>query len=172
MKSLHRISKRINKIYFLDNLKTSNNLIPIRRIMATSNINIEDFSIITEGKASILFPKDNAVFYNKVQQFNRDMSVAAIRTWSEIFLEEKEKKARKTKGASTTIAQSKNGSFTILEALAASGLRSIRYAKEIPNIDFIVVNDLDADAVNSINKNVEYNGLSKELVRANQGDAW
>ncbi|GBB88886.1 hypothetical protein RclHR1_01550020 [Rhizophagus clarus] len=140
--------------------------------MSTSNINIEDFSVITEGKASILFPKDNAVFYNKVQQFNRDMSVAAIRTWSEIFLEEKEKKARKIKEDSTTIAQLKNNSsFTILEALAASGLRSIRYAKEIPNIDFIVANDLDADAVNSINQNVEYNGLSKELVRANQGDA-
>jgi tRNA (guanine26-N2/guanine27-N2)-dimethyltransferase len=140
--------------------------------MTTSNINIEDFSVITEGKASILFPKDNAVFYNKVQQFNRDMSVAAIRTWSEIFLEEKEKKARKTKETSTAIVQSKNNTFTILEALAASGLRSIRYAKELPNIDFIVANDLDADAVKSINQNVEHNGLSKELVRANQGDAW
>jgi tRNA (guanine26-N2/guanine27-N2)-dimethyltransferase len=61
----------------------------------TTSIDIEEFSIITEGKSSILFPKTNAVFYNNVQQFNRDMSVAAIRTWSESFLEEKEKKARK-----------------------------------------------------------------------------
>ncbi|CAI2193852.1 14324_t:CDS:10 [Funneliformis geosporum] len=133
-----------------------------------TNIESDEFSIITEGKASILFPKDNAVFYNNVQQFNRDMSVAAIRTWSEIYLEEKEKKARKKHETGTSIAKSK---FTILEALAASGLRSIRYAKEIPNIDYIVVNDLDVDAVNSINRNVEYNELSKELVRANQGDA-
>jgi len=140
--------------------------------MTTSNIENEEFSIITEGKASILFPKDNAVFYNNVQQFNRDMSVAAIRTWSEIYLEEKEKKARKKQETGTSIAKSKINSFTVLEALAASGLRSIRYAKEIPNIEYIVANDLDVDAVNSINRNVEYNELSKELVRANQGDAW
>ncbi|CAG8463221.1 5524_t:CDS:2 [Acaulospora colombiana] len=61
--------------------------------------------------------------------------------------------------------------FTILEALSASGLRSIRYAKEIPNIKFIVANDLDSDAVESINRNIEYNELDKDLVRANQGDA-
>ncbi|CAG8436669.1 9011_t:CDS:10 [Diversispora eburnea] len=99
---------------------------------------IEDFNIITEGNASILFPKDNKVFYNNVQQFNRDVSIAAIRTW---------------------------------KALAASGLRSIRYAKEIPNVKFIVANDLDEDAVNSINRNIEYNNLSKDFVRVNQGDA-
>ncbi|CAG8478534.1 7350_t:CDS:10 [Funneliformis caledonium] len=136
-----------------------------------TNIESDEFSIITEGKASILFPKDNAVFYNNVQQYNRDMSVAAIRTWSEIYLEEKEKKARKKHETGTSIAKSKANSFTILEALAASGLRSIRYAKEIPNIDYIVANDFDVDAVDSINRNVEYNELSKELVRANQGDA-
>ncbi|KAF0499408.1 N2,N2-dimethylguanosine tRNA methyltransferase [Gigaspora margarita] len=66
---------------------------------------------------------------------------------------------------------SKTYTFTILEALAASGLRSIRYAKEIPNIKYIIANDLDLDAVDLINKNVEYNELSKDFVRANQGDA-
>ncbi|KAF5093192.1 hypothetical protein D0Z00_004194 [Geotrichum galactomycetum] len=51
---------------------------------------------ITEGKASILFPKGNRVFYNPIQQFNRDISVLGIRAWSEIFeAERKSKKASK-----------------------------------------------------------------------------
>jgi len=28
---------------------------------------------ITEGRASILFPSSNEVFYNPVQEFNRDL---------------------------------------------------------------------------------------------------
>jgi tRNA (guanine26-N2/guanine27-N2)-dimethyltransferase len=42
------------------------------------------------GKAEILIPKnaETAVFYNPVQEFNRDMSIAAINTWSEMYKEE------------------------------------------------------------------------------------
>ncbi|KAF5101888.1 hypothetical protein D0Z03_000507 [Geotrichum reessii] len=47
---------------------------------------------ITEGKASILFPKGNKVFYNPIQQFNRDISVLGIRAWSEIFEAERKNK--------------------------------------------------------------------------------
>ena len=49
------------------------------------SININDYNVITEGEASVLFPKVNKVFYNPVQQFNRDLSVAAIRAWDELF---------------------------------------------------------------------------------------
>ena len=30
---------------------------------------------VTEGKAEILFPVSNGVFYNKVQEFNRDLTL-------------------------------------------------------------------------------------------------
>ena len=33
---------------------------------------------IKEGKAEILFSEKNEVFYNKVQELNRDLSVTAI----------------------------------------------------------------------------------------------
>lgn len=56
---------------------------------------VNEFNVITEGNASILFPKGNKVFYNNVQQFNRDVSIAAIKTWSEIYSEEKERKANR-----------------------------------------------------------------------------
>lgn len=72
------------------------------RTMSTQEIDISQFNTVTEGKATILFPKNNEVFYNPVQQFNRDMSIAAIRTWSEIYNNEKaariEKKLARNKG--------------------------------------------------------------------------
>lgn len=68
----------------------------------SSEIDISQYNTVTEGQATILFPKKNEVFYNPVQQFNRDMSIAAIRTWSEIFNQEKtdrmQKKLEKAKG--------------------------------------------------------------------------
>src|SRR5208282_1504074 len=51
-------------------------------VMTEKNVGSNEFTTVTEGKATILFPKDQ-VFYNPVQQFNRDLSVAVIRTWSE-----------------------------------------------------------------------------------------
>ncbi|KAI8902645.1 N2,N2-dimethylguanosine tRNA methyltransferase-domain-containing protein [Globomyces pollinis-pini] len=60
--------------------------------------------------------------------------------------------------------------FTVLEALSASGLRSIRYAKEIPGIKSIISNDLLASAVDSIQKNAVHNNVA-DIVQPNQGDA-
>lgn len=60
-----------------------------------TDIDISLYNTVTEGKATILFPKTNEVFYNPVQEFNRDMSIAAIRTWSEIVMQEKRDRAEK-----------------------------------------------------------------------------
>ena len=60
--------------------------------------------------------------------------------------------------------------ITILEALAASGLRSIRYAKEIGNVKKILSNDMSEEAVDSIKRNVKYNKV-EDIVIPNKGDA-
>jgi len=151
------------------------------------------FQKVTEGKATILFPDTNEVFYNPIQEFNRDISIAAIRTWDEIYQEERaqklaQKKARKDainakraqegqeplpekEGEGDEASGSSSRGITILEALSASGLRSIRYAKEIPNVRHILTNDLEADAVASIKRNAEFNGISPELLEPHKGDA-
>lgn len=65
--------------------------------------------------------------------------------------------------------------FVLLEALSATGLRSIRYAKEIPLVRFVsefceqtyissssrfvIANDLSASATAAMKRNVELNGL-------------
>lgn len=61
------------------------------------------YTAVTEGLATVLFPKvtikkdksgkevevEGHVFYNPIQQFNRDLSVLAIKAFAVIFLEEK-----------------------------------------------------------------------------------
>lgn len=56
-----------------------------------------------------------------------------------------------------------SGGLAILEALAASGLRSLRYWKEIPGVRTIVVNDLDPVAIELARANVIRNGMEGSL---------
>lgn len=124
----------------------------------------QEFNTVQEGKATILTPKQDEVFYNPIQQFNRDLSIMAIKAYDEIRHEKIQAIKKKSKNKRTKL----NG-LKILESLAASGLRSCRYGLEIPEAGKIVANDMLAEAVKSINKNVEYNKLTDKVV-ANQGD--
>ncbi|CAI4329783.1 BGP_1a_G0009150.mRNA.1.CDS.1 [Saccharomyces cerevisiae] len=157
-------------------------------------INIEDFNIVKEGKAEILFPKRETVFYNPIQQFNRDLSVTCIKAWDNLYGEEcgqkrNNKKSKKKRCAETNDDSSKrqkmgNGSpkeavgnsnrnepyINILEALSATGLRAIRYAHEIPHVREVIANDLLPEAVESIKRNVEYNSV-ENIVKPNLDDA-
>ncbi len=60
--------------------------------------------------------------------------------------------------------------FTILDALSATGLRALRYAKEIPFATNVIANDLSSEAVKSIELNIDHNGVSN-IVHSNVDDA-
>ena len=138
-----------------------------------NTVTFEDatFYKLTEGQATILLPTGNDVFYNPVQEFNRDLSIAVIKAWDHQRQEERKAKAA-AKNKPVEVGATFTKPIRILEALAASGLRSIRYAKEIPNLSSIVANDMSEDAVKSINRNIKYNEIPAGLVVANQSDAW
>jgi len=53
---------------------------------------------VTEGKAEILFPDSNSVFYNPVQEFNRDLSTAVIKLFSQEFSNGKRKRKPNKRG--------------------------------------------------------------------------
>lgn len=155
----------------------------LQRILRSkmSQINVDDYVTVKEGKATILSLKENKVFYNPIQQFNRDLSVTAIRAWSELYLQSKEGKRETRKRTiseaekESTEGEEKSAStttpfITILEALSATGLRAIRYGHEIPLLKQVVANDLLPEAVKSIDRNIEYNNL-KDKVSSNLGDA-
>ena len=102
---------------------------------------------ITEGSATILPISNNTVFYNPAQVFNRDLSVLLLSVYARTLVNEMEESPK----------------LRVLEGLAASGLRSVRYAKEVKGIAAITANDLDATAVENIRKNFEHNGLKLEI---------
>ncbi|KAL1747568.1 N2,N2-dimethylguanosine tRNA methyltransferase-domain-containing protein [Schizophyllum fasciatum] len=158
----------------------------------------EGMRLHTENTTHLLLA-ENEAFLNPVQEFNRDLSIACIRTWSELREKERQakreagrarKRAKAAKNAETTDGATKEGKeggaakeegetykpapqkTTILEALSATGLRSIRYAKEIPLASRVIANDLSPAAAEAIRRNVDINGpLAQERVHVNQGDA-
>jgi len=151
-------------------------------------------AMVTEGCASVYLPP--SVFYNPVQQFNRDLTIAVItehvhelsctekrelrmhrdETVSEskpsvdepvssfdlkVDAEHRTDEAKATAG--------KNG-VRILEGLAASGLRSVRFALEVPSVREVVANDFDSTAVEYIRRNAAHNNV-EHLITASCSDA-
>jgi len=157
--------------------------------------------IIKEGKAEILFSTQNDVFYNKVQEFNRDLTVTALNCFHDNLhstdtkvikyarrlaweakhkdgvAESKDNSAaaeNNTPSADTPSADipsadtpSTDGSdpvaippLKILEALGASGLRSIRFAKEITGAGEITCNDLTPAALLAMERNFTHNNVT------------
>lgn len=224
----------------------------------------KQYTTIKEGLAHILVPagtptstdpkqsKEDAqkqqVFYNPIQQFNRDLSVLAIKTFGEDSIVRKQarrdiaaKKAAKKKSkkradrvtsdahhdishtneeadashkrklddselaqadppaspskkaknaheiqeevqdgtavAPTTASEQKDPnqpewkpSFTILDALSATGLRALRYAQEIPFASKVTANDMSEKATASIALNVKHNKC-EDKIDAHTGNA-
>ena len=60
--------------------------------------------------------------------------------------------------------------LNILEGLSATGLRGVRYAKEIPGLKNIVSNDWNYEAFKAIQRNIKENNV-EQLVTASHGDA-
>ncbi|KAH7386542.1 N2,N2-dimethylguanosine tRNA methyltransferase-like protein [Cadophora sp. MPI-SDFR-AT-0126] len=230
----------------------------------------KEYTTVKEGLAHILVPvsgpavpqatpkgenSPQSVFYNPIQQFNRDLSVLAIKAYGEQLLEKKQKsvdrhklkiaaknkerkrkreeeglddvsrKAGKLEGeglpaegvpaengdsskkgsengdnvmkdteplpvepeinapaeASATASDSnskpeltsKNDdipesppskfTFTILDALSATGLRALRYAQEIPFTTSVTANDLLPEATKTIEMNIKHNKLDHKI---------
>ena len=100
---------------------------------------------------------------------NRDLSIAVINYFQKVRNAEEQERGRKprTKGVRTC----KDGGLRILEGLAATGLRSIRYAREIDgHVEKIVANDMDPTVVESMRRNIEFNGVESR-VETSEGDA-
>ena len=68
-----------------------------QRYMASPITVPEGFTLHTENTSHILLPSNNKAFLNPVQEFNRDISVAAIRVWSEELNKKKEERWRQAR---------------------------------------------------------------------------
>ena len=69
----------------------------IRQMTAPASFVVpEGYTLHKENSSAILLPASNDAFLNPVQEFNRDLSVACIRTWGETMNREKERKWRQS----------------------------------------------------------------------------
>ncbi|XP_032533229.1 tRNA (guanine(26)-N(2))-dimethyltransferase [Chiroxiphia lanceolata] len=165
-------------------------------------------TLITEGKATIVFPSANEVFYNPVQGFNRDLTCAVLTEFARLRLRPKgirvvlpgEEEEELVGGGSppnplpeagdpprippeggdpprapetprvARPGEACEGGLRVLEALAASGLRSIRFAREVPGLGAVVACDRSPAAVAAMARNVALNGVGG-LVTPHLGDA-
>ncbi|KPJ04485.1 putative N(2),N(2)-dimethylguanosine tRNA methyltransferase [Papilio xuthus] len=139
--------------------------------MEESTLEKKTLKSIKEGQAEICLKTDK-VFYNPVQEFNRDLSIAVLSVFTEEFIAEKlALKQKKTQNVNSNINNDNNQiPVTILEALSATGLRSIRYAKEVPNVSKIIANDLSQEAVNTIKENIIHNNV-QNIIDTSHDDA-
>ena len=147
------------------------------------------FQIIKEGTVEMQYPADqeSAVFYNPVQVQNRDLSILMITLAAEeravrqaVARQRAELRKDKVKDWKTALQayqdsldpsqvlkeQSTDDGLSIIDALAASGLRSIRYWNEIPGIRNVTINDLEALAVERAHQNLKHNKVDQHVVVA------
>jgi len=86
------------------------------------------------------------VFYNPEAELTRDISTSAIQVFQKQF----------------------KNKITICDALAGTGIRGLRYAKEISGIKKVILNDKNPIAVKLIKKNIKENKLSRKCISNNE----
>ncbi|KAK6501180.1 RNA methyltransferase tRNA(m5U54)methyltransferase [Arthrobotrys musiformis] len=60
--------------------------------------------------------------------------------------------------------------FAVLDALSATGLRALRYAKELPFVTHVTANDMSPTAVEYIYRNIQFNNLT-HIITPNHDNA-
>ncbi|KAL3942524.1 MAG: hypothetical protein SGBAC_003300 [Bacillariaceae sp.] len=159
--------------------------------MTDSDTKTPELASITEGSATMSFPADqeSTVFYNPVQVQNRDLSILMISLYAERrairrAVKAKRKELNKEKLSNEDKEQQlaefeKNidvdellktraeDGLTIFEALAASGLRSVRYWNEIAGVKHVTINDLEEAAIKRAHGNIKNNKLDGVLLENN-----
>jgi len=117
----------------------------------------EQNCLVREGGAVIEPQKKGgkeSAFYNPAQVINRDLSLMMI----EWYIQSK----RGTPG---------EGDISYVECLSASGLRSIRVAKEVEGLKTIIANDIEPVAVERMKKNMSLSGLEPGRITLSCDDA-
>ncbi|MGC8542915.1 MAG: tRNA (guanine(10)-N(2))-dimethyltransferase [Vulcanisaeta sp.] len=94
-------------------------------------------------------PAHAPVFYNPRMEVNRSLSIAIINGYTSYL--------------------NKSG-ITVCEPLSGTGVRAVRYAKELNGVSRVVANDISEKAYELIRLNVGKNGLS-DVVTAYRDDA-
>jgi tRNA (guanine26-N2/guanine27-N2)-dimethyltransferase len=121
--------------------------------MNLTNVKEGDTDLMVPDPASYTFqgryePSLAPVFYNPKMEFSRDIAVLVLNVF----------------------AVTRKRYLEICDPLAGLGARGIRFAKEVKNVNQVVVGDLNDDAIPIILENIHLNGVER-LVNLNHKDA-
>jgi len=105
---------------------------------------VEEGSIKIFGEKQEIVDRKMPVFYNQVMKLNRDISILLLSAFSKLH--------------------TARPSLRIADPLAGSGIRSLRFRKELEKgiIEKIYVNDLKPNYEKYLKKNIELNNLNQE----------
>lgn len=109
----------------------------------TFEYDAKDLKTIKEGLTKIQFPEfdkvssEAPVFYNPRMELNRDNSILALQTFQKYL----------------------NRDICICDLFGGSGIRGVRYKKEIEGVDQVTINDISQTANEFTALNVEINEL-------------
>jgi len=90
-------------------------------------------------------PSKAPVFYNPRMELNRDSAIIALRTYQRRV----------------------NRHLYICDPLTGCGVRGLRIAREVVNVDFVILNDLSLQAAHLAWFNAEKNGLADKVIVTN-----
>jgi len=119
-------------------------------IIMMSGINSKDLELnfklrkVSEGSLEVFIPTEKKismkmpVFYNPLMKLNRDVTILLLKQFPKMRL---------------------------CDPLAGSGIRSIRFAKEL-EYESMTVNDISKSAVALIKKNMEHNDINSNIIDA------
>jgi len=107
-------------------------------------LTVPRLSLYAKGPSEYV-PSKAPVFYNPLMEMNRHIAVLALRVY-----------------------QRRVGrSLQVCDPLSGCGVRGLRFALEVDDVDRVVLNDLNPQAVKLARFNVEANGLSDLVVVEN-----
>jgi tRNA (guanine26-N2/guanine27-N2)-dimethyltransferase len=117
---------------------------------------IMEFKKIREGRADLLVPETDLPeharafgFYNPEMETDRDISVGALSVFRRIFQNRSSDPEKE---------------IEVCDLLCATGVRGIRYKKEVGGI--LTINDVNEKAIELAKKNVELNGVEIEILNS------
>jgi tRNA (guanine26-N2/guanine27-N2)-dimethyltransferase len=107
--------------------------------------------LLCEGRVKLLLPSRSilgeearkAVFYNPFMSFSRDLSICVLKAYANVT--------------------GRRG-LRVAEPLTASGVRGIRYAKEIDEVDEVILSDVNPVAVRIARINALLNQVHRKVV--------
>ena len=116
------------------------------------------FSEVKEGTTRILIPTQTtkSIFYNPQMELCRDIDIAGIAAFVSSI-----PASRQGQGQ-----EQGQGALTYIDALAATGVRGVRVAKEIGLC--VVINDRSSSAYEVINRNIKRNAVEERAKAYNE----